>query len=31
MSKKLGVSIYPNHSTTEKDKEYLALAASYGF
>ncbi|MCR8849786.1 MupG family TIM beta-alpha barrel fold protein [Rossellomorea sp. SC111] len=31
MSKKLGVSIYPNHSTTEKDKEYLALAASFGF
>jgi hypothetical protein len=31
MSKRLGVSIYPNHSTVEEDKEYLALAASYGF
>ncbi|MGL4522921.1 MAG: MupG family TIM beta-alpha barrel fold protein, partial [Bacilli bacterium] len=29
--KRLGVSIYPEHSTPEKDKEYLSLAAKYGF
>ena len=27
----LGVSIYPEHSTMEKDKAYLSLAAKYGF
>ncbi|MGG3940317.1 MupG family TIM beta-alpha barrel fold protein [Peribacillus psychrosaccharolyticus] len=29
--KKLGISIYPEHSTVEKDKEYIALAHKYGF
>lgn len=28
---RLGVSIYPEHSTKEKDMEYLSLAAKYGF
>lgn len=28
---KLGVSIYPEHSTAVKDKEYLSLAARYNF
>lgn len=28
---RLGVSIYPEHSTPEKDKAYLTLAAKYGF
>lgn len=28
---RLGVSIYPEHSTKEKDIEYLTLAAKYGF
>lgn len=28
---KLGVSIYPEHSTMEKDKEYLRKAADLGF
>lgn len=28
---KLGVSIYPEHSTLERDFAYLELAASYGF
>lgn len=28
---KLGISIYPEHSTLEKDKAYLDLAAKYGF
>lgn len=28
---RLGVSIYPEHSTPEKDKAYLSLAAKYGF
>ncbi|TLG72927.1 DUF871 domain-containing protein [Culicoidibacter larvae] len=27
----LGISIYPEHSTPEKDKEYISLAAKYGF
>ena len=27
----LGISIYPEHSTLEKDKAYLELAAKYGF
>ncbi|WP_282035301.1 DUF871 domain-containing protein [Metabacillus indicus] len=29
--KKLGISIYPEHSTVEKDKEYIALAHKHGF
>ena len=29
--KKLGISIYPEHSTVEKDKEYIVLAHKYGF
>lgn len=29
--KKLGVSIYPNHSDPEKDKAYIELASRYGF
>jgi hypothetical protein len=29
--KRLGISIYPEHSTIEKDKEYIALAHTYGF
>jgi hypothetical protein len=29
--RKLGISIYPEHSTVEKDKEYIALAQKYGF
>ncbi len=28
---RLGVSIYPEHSTPEKDKDYLTLATQYGF
>lgn len=28
---RLGVSIYPEHSTPEKDKAYLTLASKYGF
>lgn len=28
---RLGVSIYPEHSTPEKDKAYLSLASKYGF
>ncbi len=28
---RLGISIYPEHSTLEKDKAYLSLAAKYGF
>lgn len=28
---RLGVSIYPEHSTPEQDKAYLKLASSYGF
>lgn len=28
---RLGISIYPEHSTKEKDIEYLSLAAKYGF
>lgn len=31
MTKKLGISIYPNHSKPEEDMDYIALAASYGF
>lgn len=29
--KQLGVSIYPEHSTLDRDKEYISLAHSYGF
>ncbi len=29
--KKLGIAIYPEHSTVEKDKAYIALAHQYGF
>lgn len=28
---KLGISIYPEHSTPEKDYEFMKLAAKYGF
>ncbi|MEG0275950.1 MAG: MupG family TIM beta-alpha barrel fold protein [Coprobacillus sp.] len=31
MKRSLGISIYPEHSTVEKDKEYLLLASQYGF
>ncbi|WP_413306481.1 DUF871 domain-containing protein [Bacillus sp. 1P10SD] len=29
--RKLGISIYPEHSTVEKDQAYIALAHKYGF
>lgn len=29
--RKLGISIYPEHSTVEKDKAYITLAHKYGF
>lgn len=29
--RELGISIYPGHSELEKDKEYIKLAAKYGF
>lgn len=29
--KKLGISVYPEHSTPEKDLAYISLAAKYGF
>lgn len=29
--RRLGISIYPNHSNLDDIKEYIALAASYGF
>ncbi len=28
---RLGISVYPHHSTPERDYEYMKLAASYGF
>lgn len=28
---RLGISIYPEHSTMEKDKQYIELASKYGF
>lgn len=28
---KLGISVYPEHSTPEKDYQYMKLAAKYGF
>lgn len=31
MVKEFGISIYPEHSTIEKDKEYISLAHKYGF
>lgn len=30
-NRKLGISIYPEHSTVEKDKAYIKLAHQYGF
>jgi uncharacterized protein len=29
--RRLGISLYPENSTMEKDKEYITLAAKYGF
>ncbi|MES9740291.1 MupG family TIM beta-alpha barrel fold protein, partial [Peribacillus frigoritolerans] len=29
--RRLGISIYPEHSTPDKDKQYIKLAHSYGF
>ncbi len=31
MNRRLGISIYPEHSTMDKDKEYVDLAHKYGF
>ena len=31
MKRKLGISIYPEHSTVKKDKAYIELAHRYGF
>lgn len=31
MKRNLGISIYPEHTTVEKDKEYIKLAHKYGF
>ena len=31
MERKLGVSIYPEHSTKERDLAYLTQASRYGF
>lgn len=28
---RLGISLYPEHSTPERDKEYICLAGKYGF
>ena len=28
---KLGISVYPEHFTPEKDYEYMKLAAKYGY
>lgn len=28
---KLGISVYPEHSTPEKDQAYMETAAGYGF
>ena len=28
---RLGISLYPEHSTQEKDFAYMELAAKYGF
>lgn len=31
MERKLGISLYPEHSTPQRDMEYLTKAAKYGF
>ena len=31
MERRLGISIYPEHSVIEEDKKYIELAAKYGF
>lgn len=31
MKRRLGISLYPEHSTFEQDKEYIDLANKYGF
>lgn len=31
MKRSLGVSLYPDHSDLDEDKEYLKLAQKYGF
>lgn len=31
MDRRLGISVYPEHSNMEEDKKYIALAAKYGF
>ncbi|MGL5150886.1 MAG: DUF871 domain-containing protein [Clostridium sp.] len=31
MKRRLGISVYPEHSTMDKDKEYIDLAGRYGF
>lgn len=31
MKRRLGISIYPEHSVAQKDKEYIDLAKKYGF
>ncbi|MGL5296450.1 MAG: MupG family TIM beta-alpha barrel fold protein, partial [Culicoidibacterales bacterium] len=31
MKRRLGISIYPEHSTPEAIKEYIDLAAKYGY
>ncbi len=31
MKRRLGISVYPDHSDNEKDKAYIQLASKYGF
>ena len=31
MERKLGISLYPEHSTKEKDMAYISSAARHGF
>ena len=31
MERKLGISLYPEHSTKEKDMAYISAAARHGF
>ena len=31
MERRLGISIYPEHSIMEEDKKYIDLAKKYGF
>ena len=31
MKRSLGVSLYPDHSDLDEDKEYIKLAQKYGF